>query len=225
MINMMDLVKIERGVLTSQQCDYLIREYENHREKACQESSFNAQTKRIEASSFRAVSLQPQTTAFDLLHTATTSMIEIWIEHLERQGRFNTALLRRCLRFSHDYRILKYQKGERIHPHTDWDFFTLGSCSFMLNDDYTGGEFVYFNREVPIVLKKGDAIIWPADCFWVHEVKAVEEGVRYSSNSFIGYLPEPYKEEISPLIEPTAEQLASSLSYLHKPCASSGGKQ
>jgi hypothetical protein len=43
-------------------------------------------------------------------------------------------------------------------------------------------------------LKAGEAMIWPADYFWVHEVEPVITGVRYSTNSFLMSIPDPVKQ-------------------------------
>ena len=40
-----------------------------------------------------------------------------------------------------------------------------------------------------IQLKRGDALIFPADHFWVHEVKPIKKGVRYSTNCFLQNMP------------------------------------
>jgi predicted 2-oxoglutarate/Fe(II)-dependent dioxygenase YbiX len=70
------------------------------------------------------------------------------------------------------------------------------SCSFNLNDNYTGGDFAWFRGQHKIKLGAGDAIIWPADYFWVHEVEPILSGTRYSTNSFIQELPECLKLEL-----------------------------
>jgi hypothetical protein len=38
-------------------------------------------------------------------------------------------------------------------------------------------------------LEKGEAMIWPADYFWVHEVKPIISGARYSLNTFLCSVP------------------------------------
>ena len=98
--------------------------------------------------------------------------------------------------YSHMYRLLKYDTGAKIHPHTDHDPFVYGSCTFNLNDDYTGGDFSFWNGKHKIKLGKGDALIFPADHFWVHEVLPIESGLRYSTNSFLQKIPDSLKENV-----------------------------
>lgn len=48
-----------------------------------------------------------------------------------------------------------------------------------LNDDYQGGEFIFFG-DYEVKLKIGDIMIFPSSFMYPHEVKEVTEGNRYS---------------------------------------------
>ena len=54
------------------------------------------------------------------------------------------------------------------------------SCSFILNDEYEGGEFAFFNREAVYKLKKGSCIMFPSNFMYPHEIMPVTHGTRYS---------------------------------------------
>jgi predicted 2-oxoglutarate/Fe(II)-dependent dioxygenase YbiX len=54
----------------------------------------------------------------------------------------------------------------------------------LLNDDYTGGEFVMFGNEV-IKLVAGDILIFPSVFMYTHRVEPVTLGVR---NSFVSWV-------------------------------------
>jgi predicted 2-oxoglutarate/Fe(II)-dependent dioxygenase YbiX len=80
------------------------------------------------------------------------------------------------------YELLKYPEGCFYIEHTD-SFktrFRAVSCSFILNDDYEGGEFAFFNRELKYKLEKGDALLFPSNFMYPHEVMPVIKGTRYS---------------------------------------------
>ena len=80
------------------------------------------------------------------------------------------------------YGLLRYKKGQFYVEHTD-SFKTQQralSCSFLLNDDYEGGEFAFFNREIVIRGSKGSAIIFPSNFMFPHEILPVISGTRYS---------------------------------------------
>ena len=80
------------------------------------------------------------------------------------------------------YDLLKYEVGGFYIPHTD-HFKNVPreiSCSFMLNDDYEGGEFAFFDRELVYKLKKGSCIMFPSNFMYPHEIMPVTSGTRYS---------------------------------------------
>lgn len=85
------------------------------------------------------------------------------------------------------YQFLKYEKGEFYVQHTDSYINEPRhvSCSFQLNDDYLGGEFAFFNREIMIRSKRGSVIMFPSNFMFPHEVMPVTEGTRYSIVTWI----------------------------------------
>lgn len=80
------------------------------------------------------------------------------------------------------YNLLRYNVGQFYTQHTD--SYKLHprsvSCSFTLNDDYEGGEFAFFDRELTYKLKKGSALLFPSNFMYPHEVMPVTMGTRYS---------------------------------------------
>jgi predicted 2-oxoglutarate/Fe(II)-dependent dioxygenase YbiX len=80
------------------------------------------------------------------------------------------------------YELLKYEVGQFYKEHIDSfkDRPRAVSCSFMLNDDYEGGEFAFFNRELVYKLKKGSCIMFPSNFMYPHEIMPVTNGTRYS---------------------------------------------
>jgi hypothetical protein len=80
------------------------------------------------------------------------------------------------------YELLKYSEGGFYIQHVD-SFKARPravSCSFILNDDFEGGEFAFFDRELKYKLGKGDAIMFPSSFMYPHEVMPVTQGTRYS---------------------------------------------
>jgi predicted 2-oxoglutarate/Fe(II)-dependent dioxygenase YbiX len=80
------------------------------------------------------------------------------------------------------YELLKYPEGCFYTEHTD-SFKARPravSCSFILNDDFEGGEFAFFNRKLKYKLEKGDVIMFPSNFMYPHEVMPVTKGTRYS---------------------------------------------
>jgi predicted 2-oxoglutarate/Fe(II)-dependent dioxygenase YbiX len=80
------------------------------------------------------------------------------------------------------YELLKYPEGCFYTEHTD-SFKARPravSCSFILNDDFEGGEFAFFDKELKYKLEKGDALMFPSNFMYPHEVMPVTKGTRYS---------------------------------------------
>jgi predicted 2-oxoglutarate/Fe(II)-dependent dioxygenase YbiX len=80
------------------------------------------------------------------------------------------------------YELLRYKEGQFYTQHTD-SFKARPravSCSFILNDDYEGGEFAFFDRELKYKPKKGSCIMFPSNFMYPHEIMPVTSGTRYS---------------------------------------------
>jgi predicted 2-oxoglutarate/Fe(II)-dependent dioxygenase YbiX len=80
------------------------------------------------------------------------------------------------------YELLRYKEGQFYTTHIDSfkDRPRAVSCSFILNDDYEGGEFAFFDRELVYKLKKGSCIMFPSNFMYPHEIMPVTSGTRYS---------------------------------------------
>ena len=80
------------------------------------------------------------------------------------------------------YQLLRYNSGQFYTEHTD-NFVQEQrsiSCSVTLNEDFVGGEFAFFNREIIIRNAIGSVIVFPSNFMYPHEVMPVVEGTRYS---------------------------------------------
>jgi hypothetical protein len=190
---MFDITKLALKIpnfLTHDECDGLISEFEQRKEKSLLENSLDYKTNKPRTSSFKVIPLNPYTDNFNLIKEKTKIAINSYINYLSQPQYFFTEQLKNNLKFSHNYRIMKYDLGAEIHPHSDHDPGTYGSISFNLNENYEGGEFKFFNGNYTVSLGKGDALIFPADYFWVHEVTPVTKGNRYSLNSFLRKYPD-----------------------------------
>lgn len=80
------------------------------------------------------------------------------------------------------YQLLRYREGEFYIQHTDSfkEQQRSLSCCLQLNDDYEGGEFCFFDREIMIRSKPGSAIVFPSNFMYPHEIMPVIAGTRYS---------------------------------------------
>ena len=89
--------------------------------------------------------------------------------------------------------ITKYERGGFYNYHVDGNGFTQYnlpdneffhnktrklSMTIVLNDEYEGGEFQFFNDKTLIKEKQGTVIIFPS--YMQHRVRPIKSGIRYS---------------------------------------------
>lgn len=86
--------------------------------------------------------------------------------------RFNRYSKNQIMRKHHDH----------IHSIFDGKEKGIPVLSFIgnLNEDYEGGELVFFNGEVKLSLKTGDICMFPSCFMYPHQVYEVTKGKRYS---------------------------------------------
>lgn len=80
------------------------------------------------------------------------------------------------------YELLRYNEGGFYIEHVD-SFIQaprLVTASFCLNDNYEGGEFAFFGRQLKYKLNKGDVLMFPSTFMYPHEIMPVTKGTRYS---------------------------------------------
>ena len=90
-----------------------------------------------------------------------------------------------------DFRLNKYEKGGYMslhcdnihHSHGQQYGYPQASVLLFLNDDFEGGEFIV--SELRLNINKGDAIIFPSNFMFPHEVKEVTKGKRWSIVSWL----------------------------------------
>lgn len=181
-------IYIHKNLLSDDDCDQLIELFEKSKNKFVEKSA-NYQTNKINQSGGVLYSVQPEDDEFIICHNKTSKMIEYYSEYLKKQQYIYWQPLISSFKYSHNYRLIKYNNGSFIHDHIDWGLRSnlSGSCTLNLNDDYEGGEFRFFGGEYKIPLMRGDGLIFPAATFYIHGTEKVTSGQRYCVNSFLGY--------------------------------------
>jgi hypothetical protein len=197
-MNICDIALVIKNHLNDDECQQLIKEYERKKITAIQEQSFDSYEEKVKTSAFKRVIIKETSRHYDLIKNKTEDALKLWLDYLQNKNMFSVAVLRNNLRYTYDdFRILKYDVGSFIHPHTDWDHFNHASVSLNLNNEYTGGEFVFMNGERLISLEKGDALVFPANFYWVHETKPILTGTRYTVNSFMSAVHSSSQQKLS----------------------------
>lgn len=78
--------------------------------------------------------------------------------------------------------MLRYPTGGFYVEHTD-SYHALQrelACSFVLNNDFSGGEFAFFQRQKIGAIPTGAALLFPSSFMYPHEALTVRAGIRYS---------------------------------------------
>ena len=216
----MDLTKLiyhKKQAFTKEECQFLIEEHARLNDNNVLEHCPDATTGIDTYSTFKRASLQEGTEAYNLVFRANENLINEYMDYLDSFGMFHVSI-RETMKFSHMFRLLKYETGAKIHPHSDHVPFVYGSATFNLNDEYTGGDFVFWNGKHRVRLDAGEAKIWPADYFWVHEVETITSGTRYATNSFLLSVPQQVIDGITRIMikeesNPAYQDLVRNTSY------------
>tara|TARA_R110000764_G_scaffold216278_2_gene303156 strand:+ start:1810 stop:2388 length:579 start_codon:yes stop_codon:yes gene_type:complete len=83
-----------------------------------------------------------------------------------------------------DLQILRYEETDFYIPHVDYHkrFPRHFSFSYIINNDYEGGELIFTlanNENVSIKATANSCVMFPSNFMFPHSVKEVTKGVRY----------------------------------------------
>lgn len=179
MKNLFDYIVVIENALTPALCDAVLAEY-----KDCDDwinavvrndENLNARNCQTIGMSFSSVIEKNQETRKKLdsyLYVSASNVIK----------QYNKQFTHCDIEQDSGYDLLKYEVGGFYITHTDSfkERPRAVSCSFILNDDYEGGEFAFFDRELVYRLKKGSCIMFPSNFMYPHEIMPVTSGIRYS---------------------------------------------
>lgn len=174
-------IKVYDSILTKDQCDLIISEYNNSNEWRMSEIGVNGnQNTSVRNCDIINMSLghvidinqEVRKKIDDILFTTSAIAAKKYIVDFPN-----------CfLQSDSGYDLLRYQKDGCYIQHTD-NFKTQPrtvSMSFNLNDDYLGGEFAFFDREIKIRTRPGSVIVFPSNFMYPHEIMPIIKGTRYS---------------------------------------------
>lgn len=80
------------------------------------------------------------------------------------------------------YQLLHYSEGYFFKEHCD-DYGGLSrviTCTLNISDDHDGGVFRFLRGEFDVQLKAGDAVVFPANFLFPHEVTEITRGERHA---------------------------------------------
>lgn len=178
--NISDFIVVCENVLTHEICDQIINEYsDDHEYQKAQinegivDESFR-KLKSVNLSHDVSISKNQQIRSF--LDNAIFEGVGAAIKSYGSKFPLVTA------KIDTGYDLLRYEEGDFYGEHTDHYFEhpRTVSCSISLNDDFAGGEFGFFGKELIVKAPKGAAVMFPSNFLYPHEILPITQGTRYS---------------------------------------------
>jgi hypothetical protein len=88
--------------------------------------------------------------------------------------------------------LVRWLVGNMQNPHADGEspneqhpyYWRDFGCVYYLNDNYNGGEIYFPNQELEIKPKPNTLIFFPGTLEYLHGVKPITNGIRYTLTSF-----------------------------------------
>jgi len=77
--------------------------------------------------------------------------------------------------------IARFESGKGMHEHFDASRPNDIATLIYINDDYEGGEIYFPSYDIYIKPKSGDLITFPDNPDFIHGVKAITDGIRYTA--------------------------------------------
>ena len=172
-------------------CQKIIEIFEKYPELNVTEHSYKVKTKKKEMDDYTCLNLSRiENPNEDILYALDEAkkyisiMIANYVLYIKSK-KISPTFCDRLIKSSNSIRILKYEKGQSIKDHSDVGGNIRASCTLNLNEDYEGGEFIFFEGQIKEVFKTGDAMLFPAEPIWIHGTEPITKGIRYSINCFL----------------------------------------
>lgn len=175
MKNLQDFILIVKNAISIDDCKYIIYEHEklNLWEKAKIQNNVIDEDIR----NTLKVNINIESKSDQIIFNAVKFCIKDYCNN------FKNLILSKDL----GYELLKYTEGGFYTEHVDSCINTPRtlSCSIILNDDYEGGNFEFFESEYKIKLSAGDAILFPSNFMFPHQITKITKGQRYAIITWI----------------------------------------
>ena len=173
-----DYVKVFYDVVPEDLCDAIIEEYSNcdHWKAAETGGGYNIKVRHVDEIGISqdpvigdsVIRRQLDDRLFECVASVGTKYHEIF-DHFS-------------IDVDTGYSLLRYREGQFYCQHVD-SFAAQQrslSCSLILNEDYEGGEFCFWDGTMMHKPPKGAALVFPSNFMFPHEIKPVKKGERYS---------------------------------------------
>jgi hypothetical protein len=181
-----DYVKVYKNVISKTLCENIITELDLRESEFATHKFYHPGLDKDYSTGDDCLVLYATVNSNDILMKLLWETLYKYIEELQFEW-FN-----QWVGFSPP-KFNKYTSGSTMKEHCDhihslFEGSRKGipklSMVCLLNDNYTGGEFVMF-KDKPYKLEPGDIIIFPSLFLYPHRVDPVLDGIRYSFVSWV----------------------------------------
>jgi predicted 2-oxoglutarate/Fe(II)-dependent dioxygenase YbiX len=175
-----DFIQVFDNVLSPENCNLILNEYQNSSEWLDTRIQDGKISKNLRNCTEISISAQP---ILEKNFNVRKNLDNVIFESLRNIiTNYNNLIPTFSVEIDTGYQLLRYKEGEFYTQHTDSfkEQQRSLSCSIQLNEDYEGGEFAFFDREIMIRTKPGSAIVFPSNFMYPHEIMPVIKGTRYS---------------------------------------------
>lgn len=171
-MNIKDYILVIKDVVPTPLCDDIIKEYKN-----C--NQWNKALTRGESTHRNCSTIPMSVQDDDYRRKLDFDVFNCTVKCIET---YNNKFEYSTVDEDTGYDLLRYEEGGYYKQHVD-SFLQeprLISCSLALNDNFEGGEFGFFDNELKYKLNKGDAIMFPSNFMYPHQINTITKGTRYS---------------------------------------------
>lgn len=175
-----DYIKIYDDIISKDLCSKILNEYKTSsdwRSTLVGDGVVNTDVRNCSV-----IQLSDQTTIDKNFETRKFIDVELHQQLLKVVEKYSQEFPHFSPSIDTGYDLLKYETGQFYTQHTDSFIHQQRSisCSVTLNEDFIGGEFAFFDREIIIRNSIGSVIVFPSNFMFPHEIMPVIEGTRYS---------------------------------------------
>jgi predicted 2-oxoglutarate/Fe(II)-dependent dioxygenase YbiX len=177
-----NFIKVYDSLLSKEKCNFILNEYVNSNEWRSSKIKNEQLELNVGIRNCKYISIS-QTYNIEKNFYVRKKIDDLIYKAVEEAtSRYFSSFPTFSIESDTGYDLLRYEKGQFYAQHTDSykDRPRTVSCSIQLNDDYKGGEFAFFDRELKIKSKVGSIIMFPSNFMYPHEVLPVTKGTRYS---------------------------------------------
>jgi predicted 2-oxoglutarate/Fe(II)-dependent dioxygenase YbiX len=175
-----DFIQVFDDIMSEETCDFILNEYENSNEwtnglvssKSIDENVRDCSTISLSSGQIISNNIETRQKIDSLIYESIKNVLG---QYVSKFPSFN-------IEIDTGYNLLRYTEGQFYSQHTDSfkEQQRSVSCSIHLNENYDGGEFAFFDREVMIRCKKGSVVVFPSNFMYPHEIMPIIRGTRYS---------------------------------------------